>query len=239
MRFSVLIWFSLVWLAEPALAAPSGPAADDRGRIRAGQDVLQAIRRHMAAYYDHYTGTVSRRLIKVTELDPDDGSTQRVKTIERRVREYISREGRSRVISCRVDGKTRDNDECADRRRRVPMLPAFGRGSEKNYRLQLVPTGAGGRQRVHRVEVIPLAGTERHFRGHMLFDRNYRLLTMAGTIADLPTGLQKFSMTLHFRPMGKVDVVHRGHYEFTVYIPLVVDKVIRSEFRALDHQLLP
>ncbi len=203
-------------------------------------ELVDQIYEKVTAFEEKYPGNYSRRNVTVRELDSDSGEVKTTKKMVQEVWAYVGKRARIEILTCKVDGKESEIDDCKRKDRGGdPPYRIFGPDGRKHYRFEM----AGREQRngldVYRIRVIPLEKTQRHFDGDLYFTTNdLRLVASDGTIADYPLGLKKLNFELSLDELDGLPVPGKSKMDMTLYLPLVLDVRVVSESTASEQRLL-
>lgn len=211
-------------LSSPLLAAESPSEIE----------TLKKIKQHMATYYDQHKGMESKRSVVVEERDPEENTILLTKNIERQVKVFINKNRETETLSCSIDGKSVDIDDCEDMGSKEPYHPLFGKKSSKFYLYDLKPQNDG----TWLLKISPKDNTSRHFMGTLSFDKNLRLTKQEGTIADIPFPLKSLALNIKYKPFGDLDLIDEGRYDILLKIPLVLHKKMTVKFKASEQKVL-
>jgi hypothetical protein len=186
-----------------------------------------------------HRGIAERRRTVTKEIDPDSKRVVETKSmLVDHVHYFYSRPDIT-IRSCKVDGKTREPDDCASRWQRMkPHIPVFDKNGQRNYLVRVAGIVDHGGERCYQLNVHPRFKTARHFRGKMYFRATDLLLReMEGTVADLPFPVKHLFLRLAFTRAGEdLVAVSRGYIDVWVNVPLVYKRRIVTRFSATSHR---
>jgi len=203
-------------------------------------EIISRIRRKSAIIYQKYKGVECRRTIISKQYDSRTGVEVGGYEAVLQRKEYFYQKAKNEVLSFTPYGKM-----SVPRRflfqTRPPIHPPFDAKADANYRLRVV-----GKKRIQgkecwEIAVTPLKKTYRHLAGSAYFTvRELDLLCLAGTVADLPTGVKSLSMEVFFKRLDDAYVIDRGTYAFTIHIPIFFPhRRLVQTFTSCDDRLIP
>ena len=232
MKLALIPLSLLLALSPAARAAPPTPEEEAR--------VFSQIRQRMQAFTSKYRGVRSTRRVRVREYDPDDNKLRRTMDKVQQFDNLIYASPQIKVQGCAIDNKRVPTKRCAEKRKRKPLHPVFDKDGSRHYRVKIIGAKTVRERQCFEVRVTPLKKTEKHFSGLMYFDaENLQLLMLDGRLADYPFGLQKFHIRLLFKRHQGFAVVEKGRLDFTIHVPIFVNKRLVSTFSATNFSLLP
>jgi hypothetical protein len=222
----------LVGSSGVAIAAPpTAPMGAD--------EIVEKITRRVAAQEDEYPGTYSRRQIVRKVFDPDDGSLRKLWEIEAEVWDFIEQKQQMKVLGCRLDGKETSLEDCEPDLQGEPMLRIFGPDGKKNYQILLDGEVTIDGARAYKLKIVAREKTGRHFEGVMYFSvESLQVLRVEGGLAKYPFGLKALALQLDFEDLNGTSIIANGTSDLTIYVPLLYNERIVTEFKATDQKRL-
>ncbi|MDG2304141.1 MAG: hypothetical protein P8R42_05705 [Candidatus Binatia bacterium] len=223
--------FLVTWVVGPLAVTAADPPA--------GQEILQEIRKGATAFEAEYVGSFSRRNVKATVRDTDSGEVKSIKDTVVDVWAYHGEHPIREIRECRVDGKAVDLEECVEKPQVEPSHRFFAEDAAEHYRLEYEGVVPWKGQPSHHVRLVPLEETTRHLKGDVYFDEETkRLVGMDVTLAAYPFGVSALSIDMDFIASDGAPVLNRGRSEVEVYVPLLANDRIVTEFTASSQRLL-
>ena len=203
-------------------------------------EILDRIYEHVSQFEKNFPSRYLRRVMTTREYDPDNGKLEKTSIAEQEVWTRVGELPRIKVLSCTIDGKTAELEECQGRESaREPLYRVFGPDGRKHYRLEFTDERPEGDASIYRVRVVPLERTKRHFEGEFTFRSDtLALLRTQGTMADYPMGLKNFELKLDFDELDGLPVIATTRMEMTIYVPLIINRRVVSESVASDQRFL-
>lgn len=203
-------------------------------------EIISRIRRKSAIIYQKYKGVECRRTIISKQYDDRTGAEVGGYEAVLLRKEYFYQKAKNEVLSFSPYGKM-----SVPRRflfqTRPPIHPPFDANADTNYRLRVT-----GKKRIQgkecwEIAVTPLKKTYRHLAGSAYFTvQELDLLCLAGTVADLPTGVKSLSMEVFFKKLDDAYVIDRGTYAFTIHIPIFFPhRRLVQTFTSCEDRLIP
>lgn len=229
-----------IFILTAALATPWRAAAGSLVATgAAGSAVLARIYAHTSASEVLFPGHFSRRQIVRRDYDPDDGALRSTYRVEADVWGWIGEPDRMKVLQCERDGKVAALSECAPTLEGDPLYPMFGESGRDYYRLEFVGEVERDDVASYQIRVVPKKETSRHFKGDLFFRKDtLSLLQVDGGLADHPFGLRKLRMRLNFEDRDGRGLLVSGMSDATLYVPLLIDSRIVTEFKASQQRHL-
>ena len=233
-RFGALCSAALLLLGASGVAI-AAPSASPMG----ADEIVEKISRRVATQEDEYPGTYSRRQIVRKVLDPDDGSLRKLWEIEAEVWDFIEQKQQMKILGCRLDGKKTSLEDCEPDLQGDPMLRIFGPDSKENYQILLDGEATIDGARAYKLKIIAKEKTARHFEGAMYFAvDSLQVLRAEGGLAKYPFGLKALSLQLGFEDLNGTSIIAKGTSDLTIYVPLLYNERIVTEFKATDQKRL-
>jgi hypothetical protein len=230
------IFLLIALLASPLPArAGESPVAENA----TGTEILARIYAHVSASEALFPGHFSRRRIVRRDYDPDDGELRTTHLVEADVWGWLGESDRMKVLSCQRDGKEIELSDCEPKLQGDPLYPMFGAEGREYYRLEFVGEVQRGGMASYQIRAVPKQETSRHFKGDLFFRKDtLSLRSIDGGLADHPFGLQKLHIRLDFEDKNGRGLLASGESDATLYVPLLIDSRIVTEFEASQQRHL-
>lgn len=248
-RGSVL-WMLAAWLVVGPVARAALAGAEEAGGSASqvagaggppvnGPAILAKIYERVSAEERAFPGNFSRRKIVRRELDPDDGEVRSTRQVEAEVWGWAGGRDRMKILRCEIDGAQVENDECEPQLEGEPIHSMFGPRGREHYDLEFAGAVALDGEDTWRVRVVPKEETVRHFQGDLFFRQtNLSIAGMEGGVADHPFGLKALRIRMRFADKDGRGMLTKGHSDAVIYVPLLVDARLVTDFVASDQRLL-
>ena len=204
-----------------------------------GDAVMARIYERMSRVEREFPGHFSRRSVVRREFDPDDGELRETRRFEVEVWGWNGRSDRTKILRCEIDGEVVDNEKCAPQLKAEPMHPMFGAEGRKHYDLEFGGAVERDGEKLWRIRSVPREETMRHFKGDLLVrQESLTVAALEGDLAHHPFGLKSLELALRFENKDGRGLLASGRSEIVLYVPLLVDARVETEFTARDQRAL-
>jgi hypothetical protein len=203
------------------------------------EEIISRIRRRAITGYRRYRGIETKREIYTKEYNAKTGelkSTSRALII---YREYFYEIPDTEVLSYRKDGQEKPASDYR-KSEEMPGYQIFDEEGAKHYQIEIVGYRTIKNQRCYQIEVTPKQKTRRHFKG-AIFARvnNLEIVSIEGTIGNLPLGVKELSTKLSTTASGDLTVLKSGIIKLRIHLPLLYpDTRIVTSIKVLGHRLI-